>query len=128
MSKAVSSLFGSRQVLGLVLALMLTVGWAGVAYAETPNDDQYSNPTASGMAAIENSGGTGGEGYVGGTGGGSVSDPSHSSHSSQGSTGGVLGLSVLPDTGGPQLAFVGLCAIALGSAGMLMLRLNRSRR
>jgi hypothetical protein len=114
MNKGVPA-FGSRQIASLVLVLVLVLGWATVASAQTIKDAQYSDPTASGKAAIENSHNTGG---------GSVGDPSDPSDEF---VGGVLG-GVLPATGGPLLAFVGLCAVALGSTGVLVLRLNGRRR
>lgn len=136
MSKVISE-FGIRQVLGLVVAMVLMLGWATAAHAQTPKDFQYGDPTASGIAAIEDSGISGGGfgGTGGGSsgtaaiedsgvlGGGSAGDPSDPSEEY---VGGTLGL--LPETGGPSLALVGICAVVLGSAGMLVLRLNGSRR
>lgn len=41
----------THLLVSLVLALILTFGWATFAYAQTSSDTQYGSPTASGGAA-----------------------------------------------------------------------------
>jgi LPXTG cell wall anchor motif len=99
-------------LLSLTLMLALLFVWTVGAYAQTSFEGQYGNPTASGEAALAASGHNSG----------SV-DPSSGSTDSPASAMGVLPLTgVLPDTGGPLLPLFALGVLALGFAGILLLR------
>jgi hypothetical protein len=93
-------------LLSLSLMLALLFVWTVDAYAQTSFEGQYGNPTASGEAALAASGHNSG----------SV-DPSSGSTDSSASAMGVL-----PDTGGPLLPLFALGVLALGLAGILLLR------
>lgn len=92
-------------VLAVGVAVALTIGFSAAAQAN-PSAGQYGNPagTASGNPAA------------------SGNAPASSA---PGSGGGGVGASVLPATGGPLIVLVALGGLALGSTGLLALRLDR---
>ncbi len=92
----------ARKFLILALVISLALGWSAAANAQTSFEGQYGDPMASGQQAIESPGAASG-------------------------TGSAAVAGVLPDTGGLMFPFFALGVLALGSAGLLMLRRNSRR-
>lgn len=109
----VSSLrsFAIRQSLVLAITLIAAFGWATMAHAQTSFEKQYGDPMASGQEAINSSTAEAGDSGQVAT---ASSDP-------------AAAIDVLPNTGGSLLPFVGLSALVLGSAGLLVIH-RRERR
>jgi hypothetical protein len=107
------------RILPLVLALAAVFIWATVAQAQT--EAQTYTPVDTSVAAADTSAGGSGtavspmEAAAPGAEGGGAAES------------GVLGISLLPSTGGPLLPLIGLGAIALGATGLLA-RHRYSRR
>jgi LPXTG-motif cell wall-anchored protein len=109
-----------RLVLTFVALASLMLVWATVAQAQSPSDDQYGSPTASGTAALNDAGFPGGADTAGGNDSATGGDSELAASTSGGAGGTSMG--VLPSTGGSQLFFLALGTIALGSTALLALR------
>jgi hypothetical protein len=104
-----------RLVLTFLALVSLTLLLATVAQAQSPSDDQYGSPTASGTAAMNDADFPGG-----GSGAGTMTESDPGVVASSSGAGASMG--VLPSTGGSQLFFVALATITLGTTALLVLR------
>lgn len=94
-------------MVALMLVAVMVLGFAAVAAAQTPADDQYGSPT--GQTATDD----------GGSGGGVLSDPSSGGSTSKAA---VASSGVLPSTGGAPIALLLSGAILFGAGVAIQLR------
>ena len=96
MSRVAPTTLGKRLVLALAVALMLILGCAALAQAQTSFGAQYGSPTSSGQRAIEHTGS-------------SAAEPDD-----------APGIGVLPSTGGLPLPLIASGVLLLGAAGIIV--------